>query len=291
MYMTSWEKFRAIVGGASRLSEIKTLLARRFWEQYPRFVLDFAGVQAVFSTEDFYSNYWFYGPQNEFRVYEPAVTRLLVKLARGCRCFADIGANLGYFTTVAFAANKNASLFAFEMDETLSQIIKRNLELNGCKTASVVSAAIGDVDGREVAYTPHPFSFIAEATGIRLEPFEIKLMAKTISLDTYFSDRPILPDLIKMDVDGAEMLALRGMGRLLAQPDLQMLLEIHSHHLPNFGTNADAVLKLVRDLGFKTYRLVNFRHDDDVELFEINDARQLIAPTGDMILVTRKTPN
>src|SRR5262245_56129330 len=82
-------------------AEIKRVLVRRYWKQREQFNLDFCGVRAKFSTKDFYSNYWFYGPQTSAAVYEPAITSLLASRVRRARAFADVGANLGYFTVVA----------------------------------------------------------------------------------------------------------------------------------------------------------------------------------------------
>ena len=119
MRMTTAQKMRTMFGAFSARSDIKRLLIRRYWERQKTFVLDFAGVQAIFSTADFYSNYWFYGPQIEDMVYEPGTTQVLLSRLRSCRGFADIGANLGYFSVIAAVALKQVPVFAFEMDATL----------------------------------------------------------------------------------------------------------------------------------------------------------------------------
>jgi FkbM family methyltransferase len=287
MRMTGVQKMKTALGVFSAGPDIRRLLIRRYWDQYKTFELHFAGVHAVFSTADFYSNYWFYGPQNETQVYEPATTRLLLSRLRGCRGFADLGANLGYFAVIAAVVLKQAPVFAFEMDASLAPLIKRNLQLNGCENGQVLSAAVGDTDGATVSYTPHPFSFVALVSRISTSPFDIRLAATTVSLDKYFADNSVLPNLLKIDVDGAEMAVLRGMSRLLAQPDLQMLLEVHAHHLPQFGSSAGAVLEFLYEREFKTYLLEQFRNDPNGSLREIRDAREITAKTGDMLLVTR----
>jgi len=286
MRMTVGQKIRTVFGVFSARSDIKRLLVRRYWERHKFFILDFAEVHAVYSTGDFYSNYWFWGPQNEERVYEPAITQLLVDRLNGSRGFVDVGANLGYFTVIASVILKEAPLFAFEMDATLTPLIELNLKLNGNKSAKVVSAAVGDNNGAPVNYSPHAFKFVEPVTGLRTEPFQVQLTATTVTLDTYFSNMSVLPNFMKVDVDGAEMAVLKGMSRFLEQPDFEMLLEIHSHHLPQFGSSADEVLNFLYTHGFKTYFVTNFRNEYG-RLSEIRDARDLTAQTGDMVLVTR----
>ena len=167
-------------------------------------------------------------------------------------------------------------------------LIKRNLELNKCENVQVVSAAVGDADGANISYTPHPFSFVNKITGLNTDPFRMQLTAITVSLNEHFAQDSVLPNFLKIDVDGAEMAVLRGMSRLLGQPDLQMLLEVHAHHLPRFGSSAGAVLDFLYERGFRTYLLGRFRNGtSDGVLREIRDASEVTTKSGDMLLVTR----
>jgi len=288
MRMTNTQKLEATLGVFPALAEIKRLLIRRYWDRRKTFALDFAGVHAVFSTTDYYSNHWFYGPQNEKFVYEPTVTRLLVERLRGSRSFADLGANLGYFTVIAAVVLIDAPVFSFESDATLVPLIIRNLELNGRENGQVICSAVSDVEGATFTYTPHPFSFVEQIAGLDTSPFQVQLTTTTLSLDSYFADKPVLPDLLKIDVDGGEMAVLRGMNRILAQPKVQIFLEVHAHHLPNFGSSAGTVLEFLYERGFKTYIVEHFRNDAESGLREIFDERALSTPSGDMILVTRQ---
>jgi FkbM family methyltransferase len=287
--MTTAQKVKTILGAFSVRSDIKRLLIRKYWERRKTFTVNFSNVRAIFSTADFYSNHWFYGPQVDEGAYEPVTTRVLLSCLRNCTGFADVGANLGYFTVIAALVLKELPVFAFEMDATLAPLIKRNLELNNLVNVEVVAAAVGDTDGAAVSYTPHPISFANLITGISTEPFRIQLTATTISLDNYFAGKSAVPNFLKIDVDGAEMTVLHGMRRLLAQPDLQMLLEVHTQHLPQFGSSAAAVLEFLYQQGFRTYLLEQFRDNPSGRLREIRDASEVTTKSGDMMLVTRNS--
>jgi Methyltransferase FkbM domain len=93
---------------------------------------------------------------------------------------------------------------------------------------------------------------------------------------------------MKVDVDGAEMEVLRGAETLLAQDDLQMLFEVHPHHLPNFHSSTAEVLAYVRDRGFRCFRIIDFRETDRVSLEDITERPVVLnSPTGDMLFVTK----
>ena len=49
------------------------------------------------------------------------------------------------------------------------------------------------------------------------------------------------PDLLKIDIDGAEMSALRGMSRILQETEPDLLLEVHPTILPRAGSSAAEV--------------------------------------------------
>jgi FkbM family methyltransferase len=280
--MTLLQKAATVLGAVAARSDIKRLLVRRYWERRDTFTVNFEGIQAVFSTKDFYSNYWFYGPQIADGVYEAAVTRLLIQRIRGARGFIDVGANLGYFTVVAAVALKGAPVYSFEIDATLAPITQANLRLNNCN-AQVVSAAVGERDKAPVPYTPHAFGFVELATGLQTAPFRIELLAPTLSLDAYFEGAQALPNFIKVDVDGAEMGVLRGMSRLLAQPDLQMLLEVQYGIDPD--EKIDEILTFLHQREFRTYFIDQSRTNGGLR--EVRRASEL---SGNMLLVIRGEP-
>jgi FkbM family methyltransferase len=277
-------KVRIASGAFAALPEIKRLLLRRHRQKRTRFPVEVDGVSVQFSLEDFYSNMWFHD-QVAGGLYEPVTSRLLIAEARRATCILDAGANLGYFTVLAAAANPGASVHALEMDSTLAPIIRRNLEINGLN-ASVLFAAAGDRPGA-LQFTPHPFSFLARLAGIPTDPFDLKLSTPTVRIDDYFADKPVKPDFIKMDIDGGEAAALRGMPSVLSTPSLRMLIEIHPQQLRDFGSTAAEVVDMLRAEAFLLYRVADFRADRAGPPCPLQSAAELTSPTGEMCVATR----
>lgn len=241
-----------------------------------------------FATEDFYSTAWF-RPVFDSGVYEPGTLRVLLDRLPSHRAFADVGANVGYFVTIAAKAAPHVGVYAFEADRTLVPLVERNAAINGLTNVTAVGALIGRGPGAgEVS--SHASSFLGRVTGVPIAPFDVRLTAPVVGLDDYFAKQPSLPDLLKIDVDGAEMDVLGGMPKILAQDNVELLLEIHRHLLPAFGSSAEDVVQALTALGFRLYRVPEFRGGATAPLTEMATPAEIRSPSGDMYFVTRRRP-
>jgi FkbM family methyltransferase len=279
MRLTFWQKLAALAAAPRMHRQIRDILVRRYWQKKTDWKLDFHGVTATFAADDFYSNYWFYGPQNIGQAYEPPITRLIIDFARKSRFFADIGANLGYFAVVAARANANLKVVAIELDETLAPIIQKNIARNEIN-AEVKCGAVGD--GKTVvSHQPHAYSFLSRAAGEAISMPRVDLNTRSFRLDDFFEED--LPDLVKMDVDGAELAALQNAQRMLANPELTMLLEVQTVRTPEFPETATGCGHLLAGSGFSFYAIT------ESGLEPINDLSRLPTPGPTaMVLVTRR---
>lgn len=211
---------------------------------------------------------------------------MITACAAKSRTFFDIGANLGYSSVCAGTANRQLKIVSVEMDRSLAPLIQANLDLNGIAEAHVVSRAVGDSNG-SVSYTPHLYSFLAKAVGEETRIPEIKLETPIASIDELIVEFG-LPDLVKMDVDGAETAALRAAEQMLEAPDLVLFLEVHPQILPEFGSSAAEVGAFLIAQGFSLYAIPDFRGDDLMNLRPLETLEGLSSPTCDMLLVTRR---
>ena len=77
-----------------------------------------------------------------------------------------------------------------------------------------------------------------------------------VALDDFFAEQGFLPDLVKMDIQGGEWLALRGMTRLLAaRKPLAILTEIWPAGLERMGGSARAYLDALAEARFRFHLL------------------------------------
>ena len=187
------QKIAALLGAFKARDQIKKILIRNYWASKPVFPLNLPGVDVKYHTDDFFSTAFFYQQSAVVDyIYEPAVTHLLMGHLKDARCFADVGANLGYFTVLAAKLRPQIPVHAFELDGTLVPLIERNLRFNRISNATANNAAVGDSDGT-VSFTPHPYSFLGNVTGLATDAFDVKHTAPTFGLDDYFRDKPANP--------------------------------------------------------------------------------------------------
>ncbi|MBE0541137.1 MAG: FkbM family methyltransferase [Verrucomicrobia bacterium] len=143
----------------------------------------------------------------------------------------DVGANIGIYTV--FLAAHFQRVDAFEPDPSNLERLKKNLDLNQCANVAVHAVCVGDRIGsvgfkRPVAHN-QGIGSIAVAGG--------DYQVSSTTLDEFFAGQPIQPTLIKMDIEGAEWLASKGMRRVLAEygMNIAILLETHPERLPDYG--------------------------------------------------------
>lgn len=138
----------------------------------------------------------------------------------------DIGAQAGFYTLLAskFTGVKG-KIFSFEPFPENFKNIKRHLKLNNIQNVKVLDLAISDRSG-EIGFMVGTSTF----TGTISESGTIKV--KTESLDNLLVTGEILPpNVIKIDIEGAEFLALSGAKNTLEKYRPIILLATHSLEL------------------------------------------------------------
>lgn len=154
--------------------------------------------------------------------YERATVSLYCKLLKFGSCIFDIGANVGYYTLLAAIHLEGAQVHAFEPNPQVFSSLSHNTGLNSLTSVHLSQKAMSDQDGDVCFFLPPED---AASNGSLIQGFasgQKPLMVESIRFDTYCAANNIARvDLIKMDVEGAEIKVLKGMGDLVDrwQPD------------------------------------------------------------------------
>ena len=79
-----------------------------------------------------------------------------------------------------------------------------------------------------------------------------KISIQTITLDTFCREARVKPKLIKIDVEGAELLVLRGAGNLLSESYPTIILAVHPYWLPS-GQSPAQIAEFLSAYGYTAF--------------------------------------
>lgn len=150
--------------------------------------------------------------------YEASKQKELIRLIRpGMVCW-DIGANVGFYTLLlAELVGNTGKVFAFEPLPRNLELLRRHVQMNKYHNVRILPCALGDFDG-ETAFDEgtEPSSAHSASEGA--------LKVSSRRADSLLAAAEIeLPDVIKIDVEGAEACVLRGAQRVLDHKAMVLL--------------------------------------------------------------------
>jgi FkbM family methyltransferase len=157
--------------------------------------------------------------------YEYEKQKLISREVRPGSVFWDVGANVGFYSLLASKLVGSGKVFAFEPVPRNLAYLREHLALNSIANVEVLTVAVSDRNGA--------FSFEIEETGFmgRLSD-EGGITVRTATLDSLVDDGTVQPpDYVKMDIEGAEVLALRGAARSFQRFHPVLFLATHGREV------------------------------------------------------------
>lgn len=186
--------------------------------------------------------------------YEPAVSALVTRLLRPGDVCLDVGANIGWYTTLcARCVAPSGTVHAFEPQADTFEALRRNVALLPKASAAVVlnDCALGDRQGdarvHVFAELPNGHTSLGDFGRADATPQACELT----TVDAYLARRGGPPvTFVKLDIEGSELSCLRGAGRLFAQavPPL-WIVEMALATTRGFGYTPNDLVRCFRDRG------------------------------------------
>jgi FkbM family methyltransferase len=165
---------------------------------------------------------------------EARVQRALAQILRPGMTFYDVGANVGFHSTIAARlVGASGNVVSFEPVAENAHAIRHNAELNQFAHVRVLEVALSDIDEIGDFRTSEESSWGALArSGNEPDRCSGSIQVPVRRLDEVREDETLSPpDLMKIDVEGAEVAVLRGANRTIGKHKPLLLIELH-------GTNA-----------------------------------------------------
>lgn len=221
---------------------------------------------------------------------EPETARFLLDFLKPGMVFLDVGAHFGEYTLMASRqVGESGHVHAFEPQTDICALLERNVALNKAGNVTVNVCAVADRDGETAFWERRePASSSLEAT-VPGGPDSDVARVVTVpvrSIDAYCDEKGCVPELIKVDVEGAEQLVLRGAARLCSLPAERApvwVLEYSPSACSRFGDKPENILATLDQFGYRSFTILP---DGSVEPMNPSTARE--AATRNLVAAKRR---
>ena len=194
-----------------------------------------------------------------YGTFEISETRLVQALVRPGMTVLDVGANIGYYTIIAARlVGESGRVFSFEPSTTTRALLEANVKRNAFQNVVIRPEALAERTGEVGFYPSTQASNQGISSIIPTDDRPAEITVPCSRLDDFvgnMGDRRI--DLIKMDIEGAELQAIRGGRQVLGRSDGPPII-FEAHDLA-------PVAGALRELGYQIRRL-HYTLDRGLEL-------------------------
>lgn len=191
--------------------------------------------------------------------------------------FYDIGANAGFYSIIL--SEQTSEIVAFEPFSLNYKLLKRNKAINNVRNLIVFKTALSDKKeiGELVIYNSSgnnslfsrnvPKNHSLKKTGIEL--IELEKMDDVIC----HKELP-LPNIVKIDVEGAELFVLKGAKKTIQQVHPTFVIEYSDSTSNDAGYKKEAILEYLSHFDYHFYAIPSEKHTknlvsiDDLNIFE-----------------------
>jgi len=186
-------------------------------------------------------------------VYEEFETDIVKKIIKTGDVVFDIGANIGYYTLIfAKLVSNSGVVFSFEPEPTNYELLKKNVTINEHTNVKLYSKAVSNLNQTQKLFLDKKnkgghslIDKIDDRESIAIE---------SIRIDDHFKNKKI--DFIKIDIEGFEFEAIKGMSELLKKlSTVKIMTEFNPYLLEKSEIQPEEYLKLLKNLGFTIYNL------------------------------------
>lgn len=193
--------------------------------------------------------------------YEPAVVRVLSDCLAQLgpqASVVDIGANIGFYTIIAAAAlgaRGQGTVHSFEPDPKVYRELEQNIALNGFTNVRLNQQGVGDVTSEMTLYV-NPNAITYSSLRRTQEFLTDELCILVTTLDEYAHTQHIAKiGLIKLDVEGGELLVLKGAAKVLARDHPILIYEEFEGGYKKFGYTTRDVRQFLLDLHYQLFAI------------------------------------
>ncbi|WJW75199.1 FkbM family methyltransferase [Thiohalobacter sp. IOR34] len=183
--------------------------------------------------------------------YEPDKMRVVRKLLPPGQTFLDVGANKGDFSVLAASlVGPEGRVLAFEPEPENCTWFEKSMALNDFGHVRLHPVALADSDGTATLHLGQKSGWHSLVPGREVTADSITVETRT--LDSLLTDPETrAPDMIKIDVEGAEQQVLEGARQTLRHSHPILLIDLHPHK----GISPEAICRGLIEAGYRIHNM------------------------------------
>jgi FkbM family methyltransferase len=182
---------------------------------------------------------------------EAEYMRLILDAIKPGQTVFDIGTYRGHYT-LAFlgAVGESGQVVAFEPNPYNMQLLHGTVSVNKLTNVTLVQKAVGDQRAGKLTMWVSGIASTGSLRNVSNAKTAETVEVDVTSVDQYVAETSRIPHFLKIDVEGAELLVLRGAEETLRRLKPIVACEIHAHKLPAFDHTAEQVDEFFASLGY-----------------------------------------
>ena len=185
-----------------------------------------------------------------FGAHDPFEVEVFRKDVKPGMTVVDMGANIGYYTVIAAGrVGPVGRVFAYEPEDKNFAILKKNIARNGFSWATPAQLALSDKAGAHTLFLADAHSGLHSFANNRNQRGKVEVACDTLDGSLKRQGSPKV-DIIKMDIEGAEILAIDGMRETLAaNRNIVVFSEFNPKAIQGLSRRPIELLEKLRDQG------------------------------------------
>jgi len=250
---TSFTK-RVIAGCTWRLRRLK-FVATHEWLRTPPYVLRYSGFDLLYTHGNVLERSY---SINGF--YEKHVMQYLESTLKPEAVVMDVGANIGFFTLAVLDKSEGSIVHAFEPSPGSFALLKATISRNNLTKRVIINQVACNHEPGEMDFHVHAANYgafdgfqdtgyagVGESKLIKVPVTTLDIYTKQVALDRL--------DLLKLDVEGAELFVLRGSRNVLSSLHPVVLFEVGYQNLRPYGILPTDIYRFFNDVGYRVMNL------------------------------------
>ncbi|MBA3044803.1 MAG: FkbM family methyltransferase [Euryarchaeota archaeon] len=207
-----------------------------------------------------------------FGNYEFNEFKLIMNIIRPEDVVFDIGANIGWYSLNIASAKTKTKIFAFEPIPYTYSFLKENISLSQAKNIKPFNIGFSDTEGQVVFFFDSKLTGATSLRNIYHKKDKLKVKATVQRLDDFVAKKKISRiDFVKIDVEGAELLVLKGGLETLKQLKPILFVEMLRKWSAEFDYHPNDIIEMLADIGYSCYtikdgKLVDFHRMTDTTI-------------------------